>query len=238
MADPKALYEEAIRLFKTNLFQEAAKFLEQAVSISPENPDFLEALGVIYGRLNRVDEAINLMKKLASIDPDHLMAHVNLSQFYARKGMIDEAEHEQAEARRLSWKAELRAKKVSDFEIEKISLEDEKTQVEAIERKIEQYKKVIEYDPKDVLGYFTLGAAYLQGKRYQEASEAFRKAVEVNPEHSPSYVGFGEALEGLGQKEEALQVYQKGIPVADRKGDMIPLRKMESRVRKLKQASF
>ena len=237
MTDPENLYREAIRLFDANHFEESARLLEKAVSLTPRNPDFLEALGIVYGRLNRVDEAVELMKKLAAIDPDHVMAHTNLSQFYARKGMIDEAEHEQAEARRLSWKAELRAKKMSESDIEKISIEETIGQKEAIEKKIEQYKKVIEYDPNDVLGYFTLGSVYLQGKHFEEASQTLEKAVQVGPEHSPSYVVLGEALEALGRKEEALKVYQKGIPVADQKGDIIPLRKMEARVRKLTQAS-
>ncbi len=231
--DPKALYHQAIELFKANQVEKSAELLEEALAIQSENPDILEALGVIYGKLNRLDEAIGLMKTLARVEPDSVMAHTNLSQFYVRKGMIPEAEQEQAEARRLSWKAELRAKKISDSEIEKITLEESKTEAALIQKKIEQYKKVIEYDPKDVLGYFSLGTVYLQARRFQEAAEAFQKAVEVGPDHSPSYVGFGEVLEALGKKEEAIQIYRRGIPVADQKGDIVPLRKMESRLRKL-----
>ncbi len=238
MPDIKILYQEAIRLFKSNQMEASARKLEEALHLAPQNPDVLEALGVIYGRLNRFDEAIELMKKLAGVDPDNVMAHTNLSQFYVRKGMIQEAEHEQAEARRLSWKADLRAKKVSDSDIEKLSLEDEPSKLAAIERKIEQYKKVIEFDPNDVLGYFTLGTAYTQGKRFSEAVAAFQKAIEVNPEHSPSYVGLGEAFEALNKKEDAIQIYKRGIPVADRRGDIVPLRKMESRLRKFSQPNL
>ena len=233
MDDPKVLYEEALRFFKADRPDQAVSLLERAYKIAPQNPEIVEALGVICGRLNRIDEAIELMKKLSELDPNHVMARANLSQLYARKGMIQEAEHEQAEARLLSWKAELRAKKLPDSEIDKISLEDETQKEEILQRKIAQYKKAIAYDPNDVLGYFTLATAYLQGKRYAEAAETFQKAVEVNPDHSPSYVGLGEALEALGRKDEAIQIYKQGILVADRKGDIVPLRKMESRLRKL-----
>ena len=226
-------FHEALHLFKENRFDAAAKVLEEVLVKSPNDQDALEALGVIYGKLNRLDEAIDLMNRLSKINLDHVMAHTNLSQFYMLKKMIQEAEHEQAEARRLSWKAELKAQKMSDTDIQKLSLEDEKSQAEAILRKIEQYKKVIEFDPKDVLGYFTLGTAYLQAKRFQEAADAFRKAVEVGPEHSPSYSAYGEALEALGLKDEAIKIYKAGVPVADKKGDIIPLRKMENRLRKL-----
>ncbi len=226
-------FHKALHLFKENKFDESAKVLEEVLAKNPNDQDALEALGVIYGKLDRLDDAIGLMKRLVKINPDHIMAHSNLSMFYMLKKMIQEAEVEQAEARRLSWKAELKAKKMSDSDIQKLSLEDEKTQAEAILRKIEQYKKVIEFDPKDVLGYFTLGTAFMQAKRYQEAADTFKKAVEVGPEHSPSYSGYGEALEALGKTQEAIQIYKAGVPVADKKGDIIPLRKMENRLRKL-----
>jgi len=235
METPEALskFHKALHLFKENKFDEAAKVLEDVLAKDPNDQDALEALGVIYGKLDRLDEAVELMKRLIKINPDHIMAHTNLSQFYMLKKMIQEAEVEQAESRRLSWKAELKAKKISDADIQKMSLEDEKEQVEAILRKIEQYKKVIEFDPKDVLGYFTLGSAYLQGKRFQEAADTFKIAVKVGPDHSPSYSAYGEALEALGLKDEAIKIYKAGVPVADKKGDIIPLRKMENRLRHL-----
>ena len=229
----KNLYQTALHLFKENRIEEAAKTLEQLLSEDPSHSDGLEALGVVYGKLNRLDEAMELMRRLAKVNPDSVMAHANLSQFYMRKGMIQEAEHEQAQARLMSWKAELKAKKLSDSEIEKISLEEAGRFQQGIEEKIEKYKKVIEYDPNDVLGYFTLGTAYLQGKRFLEAMQTLQKAIQVNSGHSPSYVGLGEALEALGMKEDALELYKKGITVADKKGDIIPLRKMENRLRTL-----
>lgn len=233
MDETKSLYQEAISFFKQNDLERAGELLEKALKIDPKGEDFLEALGVIYGKDNKFQEAIVLMKKLVELNPDHVMAHSNLSQFYMRLGMIHEAEVEQAEARRLSWKAELRAKKMSESDIEKTILQESQVSDEVIQKKIEQYKKVIEYDPNDVLGYFTLGSAYVQGKYYAEAAETLKKGIEKNPKHSPSYSNLGEALEVLGKKEEAISIYKQGIPVADENGDIIPLRKMESRLRKL-----
>ena len=233
MPNPTQRYQEALRLFRHNQLIEAVSLLESVLAEEPDHADALEALGVMYGKLERFDGAIKLMNQLAKLNPDSVMAHTNLSQFYMRKGMIQEAEREQAEARRLSWKAELRAKKMSEAEISQLANQEAQADAQAIERKITQFKKAIEYDPKDVLGYFTLGSAYLQGKRYMEAMQTFQKGIEVGPDHSPSYVGLGEALEALGQKAEAVQLYKTGIPVAEKRGDIIPLRKMENRLRAL-----
>lgn len=227
--------KDALQLYKENRLPEAVAFLEKTLLTNPNEFDALEALGVIYGKMGRLDQAIELMKKLAALNPDGIMAHTNLSQFYAQKGMIDEAEAEQAEARRLSWKAELREKKLSESEISHILLGDDEESQRVLDEKIERYKQVIDLDPNDVLGYFSLGSAYLQGKRFVEAEKTFRKAIEVGKDHSPSYVNLGEALEAMGRKKEAIQVYESGIPVADQKGDMVPLRKMESRIRKIRK---
>ena len=148
------------------------------------------------------------------------MAHTNLSRCFVAKGMILEAEHEQAEARRLTWKAELKSKKK---DMPKIDYEEQ----------IARFKEVIDLDPADVLGYFSLGNAYLDSGRKREAMETFEKAVEVDPQHSSSYLGLGLSLESLGDLEKAKKIYARGIKVAEGRGDMMTQKKMESHLRRL-----
>ena len=57
---------------------------------------------------NLLDEAIETGKKLIELDQEDPFAHTTLSMIYQRKNMIDEAEKEQAKARMLSWKQELK----------------------------------------------------------------------------------------------------------------------------------
>ena len=235
MEEAERLYQEALESFRSGNIQRAITVLERSLAVKPEFPDALEALGVCYSKENRLDEAIDVMKRLIKMAPNHIMAHANLSRFYVQKGMILEAEQEQAEARRLSWKEELKAQKSVHSDplqtAEQISKENERE----IESRIDRYQKVIQLDPQDVLGYFSLGTACLDAKRLEEARSAFEKAVRVDPNHSPSYFSLGLALESLKQVPEAIKVYENGIKVADSRGDMIPLRKMEARLRMLQK---
>lgn len=64
-----------------------------------------------YANQNRLDEAIEIGKKLIEVSPDDELAHTSLSIFYQRKGMIAEAEHIAAKARTLGWKRQLEEKK-------------------------------------------------------------------------------------------------------------------------------
>ena len=233
MEEAERLYHESLALFRSGNLNQAICILKQVLTLKPDFPDALEALGVLYSKVDQLDHAIEMMERLVRVSPNHIMAHTNLSRFYVQKGMILEAEQEQAEARRLSWKAELQAQKgtgrIKDKPPEELAREEEKE----IQARIERYQKVIELDPKDVLGYFSLGTVLLGAKRLEEAGSAFEKAVAVDPNHSPSYFSLGVALEALGRKGEAVKIYERGIQVADGSGDMIPLRKMEARLKML-----
>lgn len=228
MSDAERLYRQSLESFRLGRPPEAISRLEEALRLDPRHADVMEALGIMYEKAGRLDDAIAMMKRLALASPNHIMAHTNLSRFYVQKGMILEAEQEQAEARRLSWKAELKMQKGE------VKPENPEAEVKAkafeLEGRIARYRKVIALDPADVLGYFSLGSALLDAKRIEEARDAFRQAITVDPGHSPSYFNLGLALETLGQKEDAVSTYQKGVQVADRRGDMIPLKKMQSRL--------
>ncbi len=234
MDEANRLYQEAVVLSQNKNFEPSIAKLEEALQLNPNFPDALEVLGLLYSKANRLDDAIEMMKRLARVSPNHVMAHTNLSRFYVLKGMILEAEQEQAEARRLSWKAELKEQKLAGAK-SKSPEEEAHDQAKDIETRINRYHKVIELDPKDVLGYFSLGSTYLDAKRLEEARATFEKAIAVDPSHSPSYFSLGLALESLGRKKEAVQIYQKGIPVAESKGDMIPVKKMTARLDMLKE---
>lgn len=215
-----ALYDSALEDNRLSRFEEALQKLRQVIEHSPNFEDAYEALSVILYNQKKYDEAMAVLKKWLAVNPDAIMAHTNMSRCFVAKGMIMEAEHSQAEARRLTWKAELKAKKM---EMPKVNVQDQ----------IDRFKKVIEFDPADVLGYFSLGNVYLDAGQKREALETFQKAVEVDPQHSSSYLGLGMALEALGDIKKALDIYARGIKVADTKGDMMTQRKMESRIRVL-----
>ena len=210
-------------------WSEAVLFLEDAIRTNPKLSDAYEVLGIVYSKLSRLDDAIQVMKNLIQVDPDHIMAHANLSRFYQQKDMLFEAEAEQAEARRLSWKQELKNSGAPETAL----MEDEDAKMAKAFEKIERYKKVVQMDPKDILGYFSLGSALHEAKRFQEAVDILAQGLLVNPKHSPSYLTLGLSYEALGDAFRAKMTYQSGIPIANERGDIIPLRKMESRLRSL-----
>jgi len=221
-ASARELYEQALKDHGQGAFESAQEKLRQALALSPEDEDALEALAVLLFNLKRYDASIEIIRLWIKVNPSAVMAQTNLSRCYAAKGMILEAENAQAEARRLSWKAELEGKKK---EMPAADFED----------RILRYKKVIGYDPKDVLGYFSLGSVYLEASRFRDAADTFEKGVAVDPTHSASYLNWGLAVQGLGDKVKAAKIWREGIAAAQTRGDMLTEKKMESHLRAVEE---
>ncbi|HRK61151.1 MAG TPA: tetratricopeptide repeat protein [Candidatus Omnitrophota bacterium] len=219
---PEELFKQALLHFKNGQTEEACKKLSHTIEIDSKFEDGYEALAVILINQDKISEAVQIIAEWLKINPNAVMAYTNLSRCLMRQGKIPEAEEAQAKAATLGWRQAAGLKPQS-----------EPTAVDNLE-KIERFKKVIELDPADVLGYFSLGNAYLDAYKKDLARQTFEKAVQVDPEHSSSYYGLGQAWEALGNKEKATEIYKQGITVADKKGDMMTQRKMEARLRTLK----
>lgn len=217
---PEDLFHQALELNDAGQSAASEKLLRDLISLYPAFEDAYEALAVMLYNVKRYDDAISLLGEWIRINPDALMARTNLSRCFAAKGMIAEAEEAQAEARRLTWKAELAEGKKNLPPVDHAG-------------QIARFKEIIKLDPEDVLGHFSLATAYMNAGMKREALDAFEQAVRVDPGHSSSWLGLGNVLEALGDRRRAVETYRQGILAADRKGDMVPLRKMEARLRAL-----
>jgi tetratricopeptide (TPR) repeat protein len=101
------LYRQGLRLHRAKDYDGAIKLLEQAVAAEPTLADAWEALGVLYDKQLRLDDAIAATEKFVALKPDEVMAHTNLSRFFMKKGLKEKAEEEQGKARLIGWKHEL-----------------------------------------------------------------------------------------------------------------------------------
>ena len=106
-------YNEGMELFAQDELDAAVAAYLRALDEDPNFADALHALAMTYAHQEKLDEAIEVGKKLVEIAPDDELAYTSLSIFYQQKGMIAEAEHVAAQARTLGWKRQLNEKKNS-----------------------------------------------------------------------------------------------------------------------------
>ena len=258
MSDAQELYVQALKKHRSQDYAAGVELLERAVELDPEHADAWEALGVLYDKVERLEEAIGAIERLLEISPDAIMGWTNLSRFRMKKGDIQGAEDAQAKARLLGWKQDLASGGAGsgDFEqplrggdsgpsapVDIAGLANQapaapampkKPEPEAIERRIAQFQAILETNPDDLLARLTLGKALLQAERFEEASTMLRELLDRDPERSAAYPLLGEAYEGLGKRARAMSTYEEGIAVAQRKGDLHPRNQMQEALERLR----
>lgn len=227
----RRFYDEALKLFEADTNDEdetAIHILMEALLLAPDFEDAYEALGVILHRHHRVDDAIYFMKKLAALNANCVMAHTNLSVFYMSQGRIQEAEDEKALANQLEFKQELDARQAEKA----AKVERERLKAEA-EQRIGMFLEVLDIDPEDPVATMGLGQAYIQLDRHADAIPYLETATRVQKDFSAAYLNLGKCHEVLGEVASARVAYTTGIEVAGRKGDLMPMREMERRLKQL-----
>ncbi len=221
----RKLHQQALGHFKDeeNLDKPIA-LLREAIELDPKYAAAYEALGVLLSKQNKLEEAISLMKKLAEIDPMEIMAHSNLSIYYMQQGRIEDAEKEKAEATAIEFDKLISAKMD-----EKKKVKDAEKKKKDQEEKMGMFLQVLEIDENDQVANFGLGSIYADQGLHEKALPHFQILVKHFPDYSVAYNLLGKTLEKLSKVDEALEVYKKGIATASKKGDLMPLKEMQSR---------
>jgi Fe-S cluster biosynthesis and repair protein YggX len=103
-----------------------------------------------------------------------------------------------------------------------------------LHERIAQWEKMTREVPDD-MSWFSLGGAYLEAGRLEDADKALAKSIELNPGMSRAYQLRAQALIKLGHETEAAAVLTSGYMRAAERGDVMPQRAMESLLQKLGQ---
>ena len=214
--------------FKKNELSHAEEKFRLAIKIDPTFADAYESLGVMLGRLERYQEAIELMKQLSLVDPKSVLAHTNLSLYLMKMGKIEEAEEQKAQATLKSFQTFGDEAKRKEAE----ALLKEKQQSEWAQRE-SMFRQVLEIDPDDTLANYGLGSIAVEKGEWEVARKHLEKVLEQDPKYSVAYLALGKALYGLGLNEEAIRVWKEGIKVSAAKGDLMPANQMQQELNSL-----
>lgn len=103
----------------------------------------------------------------------------------------------------------------------------------SIEERIAQFKNMVEADPENELGHFSLGKAFLESEQFTEAAASFQRVIEINAGFSRAYQHLAEAQVKTGDRDAAVATLAKGYTVAHDNGDMMPKNAMADMLRDL-----
>lgn len=103
-----------------------------------------------------------------------------------------------------------------------------------LNERIAQWEKMTREAPDD-MSWFSLGSAYREAGRLEEADKALAKAIALNDGMSRAYQIRAQVLISLGHHDEAAEVLTVGYVKAAARGDVMPQRAMEALLQKLGQ---
>ena len=83
----------------------------------------------------------------------------------------------------------------------------------ALHKKIEQFEKLVAHSASDTLSRFTLGRAYLEAGRADDAARVLEETLALKTDFTAAYVLLGEAYEKAGKLARALKTWNKGVEI-------------------------
>ncbi|MHC4976337.1 MAG: Fe(2+)-trafficking protein [Planctomycetota bacterium] len=95
-----------------------------------------------------------------------------------------------------------------------------------IASRIAQFENMCQADPENDMAHFSLGGAYAQDGRHEDAASSFLRCIELNPAMSKAYQLASEHLVEAGQAERGVEVATRGYQSASQRGDMLPANAM------------
>lgn len=224
------LFDQAVELFHNDDNEQAKNYFQKAIDIDPAFEDAYESLGVLHGRLEQYETAIELMEKLKEINPKSMMAHTNLSLYHMKIGNIEIAEKYKADATVLNFQYlgdEAKIKK------EKEAIEQKR--IADIQRREGMFLQVLDMDPEDAMANNGMGEILFDRKQYDLAVDYFKKAITADKKYSVAHLGLAKSLYQLQRTSELREVLLNGISIASKNGDLMPANEMQSILSKIQK---
>ncbi len=114
---------------------------------------------------------------------------------------------------------------LSSFAVQKLL--DARKSTTMANPKIEQFKKILQLDPKDETLWFGLGKAYMGEKNWAEAIPALEQCIQVRPNYSAAYFALAQSLQQENAVEKCRSICAEGITVATTNGDLLVIKNLE-----------
>ncbi|MAZ49239.1 MAG: hypothetical protein CME65_11815 [Halobacteriovoraceae bacterium] len=217
------LYDRAVELFQANYDEKAKEYFERALELDPGFEDAYESLGVLYGRMENFEKAIELMEQLKSINSKSMMAYTNLSLYHMKLGNIKTAEDYKSQATLLNFE-------ILGDEAEKKRKQDELQKQKQIDRDRREgmFLQVLEMDSEDAMANNGMGEILLEKNQPELASKHFKAAIDSDKKYSVAYLGLAKCFIKLNKLKELEETLSRGIEVAGKNGDLMPANEMQS----------
>jgi predicted O-linked N-acetylglucosamine transferase (SPINDLY family) len=188
----------------------AIKTIAEALSIEPNNSDFLSNQALALKAAGFLDEAIKTLQHALSLAPDDLEIVYNLGNAYA--------EYHQYEGAATSYRRILQDYP-QDEDLKQAlchalqALGNEYQQTGQYAKAESAYQEAIRIISNDAALYYNLGNAQRELGKPADAAQAYLKAIQQSPKDDDAYNNLGNVQRELGDLAAAIASYQKALDI-------------------------
>ncbi|MCA9298417.1 MAG: Fe(2+)-trafficking protein [Phycisphaerales bacterium] len=102
-----------------------------------------------------------------------------------------------------------------------------------LNQRIEQFEHMCREDPDNDMAHFSLGNAYQQAGRFDDAAASFARCITLNPGLSKAYQLASECLIAIDRTDDAREILTEGYRTAASRGDVLPRDAMKTLLEQL-----
>ena len=237
--DEEVLYLLGILSYDVGIPDTAARFLNEALKLSPTFVEARHQLGVAFGQSGRHEDALAQFDLVLQIAPDHVASQIAAAQALADMGRTQEAAarleqllatENNADAWRTLAKVALQLgdpARAEDCCVASLSVSPDhpdtlnflglaRLQQRKFSDVIEPLSRVLELAPQTNQARNNLGTALRKLGRLPEAQALFEQALQQDPNYVEARANLADALRMLGRTQEARAHLEQVIAVAPR----------------------
>ena len=194
----------------------ALEYLNTAITKDMQNADIYFFKGNVFKEMGDTVKAISSFQTATELNPKYYDAYVQIGLLLKNR-KNKEAEKYFDNAIKVSDKPEdaLYAK-ASIYKEQGVALYEANKEAQSkaqLNKAVENFKKVIEVNYRNVEAYMGVGFCYYQMDSLQEAYEFYDKALKIAPTYAGAYFSKGLCAEDLGKTKEAIMLYQNCLNI-------------------------
>lgn len=183
--------------------KDAEKYFRLAHSINPKYPPLYQNWGLLLGRQNRFQEAVDKLTQAIELAPNYPPFYSDRGNALSALKRLDESLSDHNQAIKL-------APNFYGFHHNRGNALAENAQYEAA---LADYDRAIQLKPDYAAAYSGRGNVLLDLNRHEEALAAFDKALSIEPNLAEAWLGRGTVFNNRKRYDEAFTAFDKALSI-------------------------
>lgn len=194
-------FDKAVISLNYNLFDEAIKYLNNAIALDASNPQYYYTLGLAYFQKKDYPQAEQAFEQCLALNPEHIMALNSLGVVYQEMKLLDKAEEYYKKAFSIDGNFD------SACNLSRLYLEQDK-----LEPALNYIRAAIQKNNNSSEAFNIQGVILNKMGRFPEAIQSLVQALRIDPQFMVAGVNLGVAYINNKEFSKAKELFEKMLP--------------------------